>query len=147
MTSSPALLDASVLIALFDVGHVHHGIAHDWFADNRARGWATSPLTENALLRIVSNPKYGSNWERTPILASRLSTFCASADHQFWPDTVSLADTAVFDLSVAPHQHLTDVYLLALAKTHGGVLATFDRTIPLKAVVGASPDLLEVIGA
>ena len=52
---SPALLDASVLIALFDLAHVHHEVAHDWFADNRGRGWATSPLTENALLRIVSD--------------------------------------------------------------------------------------------
>ena len=143
--TSPALLDASVLIALFDVGHVHHDVAHDWFGDNRARGWATSPLTENALLRIVSNPKYGSNWERAPILARRLQTFCASADHQFWPDTLSLGDSAVFDLSLASHQHLTDVYLLGLAKTRGGVLATFDRTVPFAAVFGATREMVEVI--
>ena len=144
--ASPALLDASVLIALLDVGHVHHDIAHDWFADNRVRGWATSPLTENALLRIASNPRYGSNWERLPVLTNRLRAFCATADHQFWPDTLSLRDNAVFDLSLASQQHLTDVYLLGLAKTNGGVLATFDRTIPLNVVVGASLDLLEVIG-
>ena len=143
--TSPALLDASVLIALFDVGHVHHEIAHDWFADNRGRGWATSPLTENALLRIVSNPKYGSNWERTPILATRLRTFCATEDHQFWPDTISLGDSAVFDLGVASHQHLTDVYLLGLAKTNDGVLATFDRTVPFAAVLGATREMVEVI--
>ena len=47
--TSPALLDVSVLIALFDLAHVHHEVAHDWFADNHDRGWATSPLTENAL--------------------------------------------------------------------------------------------------
>jgi toxin-antitoxin system PIN domain toxin len=144
---TPALLDATVLIALFDVGHIHHDIAHDWFADNRGRGWATCPLTENALLRIVSNPKYGSNWERTPILATRLRTLCATADHQFWPETLSLRDHTVFDLSLTSHQSLTGVYLLGLAKTNGGALATFDRTIPMQAVVGASPDLLEVIGA
>lgn len=143
--TSPALLDASVLIALFDLGHVHHDVAHDWFADNRGRGWATSPLTENALLRIVSNPKYGSNWERTPILATRLRTFCATADHQFWPDTLSLGDGAIFDLSLASHQHLTDVYLLGLAITNGGVLATFDRTVPFAAVLGATREMVEVI--
>ncbi len=109
--NAPALLDANVLIALFDLRHVHHNIAHDWFADNRARGWATSPLTENALLRIVSNLKYGSNSERTPLLAARLRTFCATADHHF------------------------------------GVLATFDRTVPIAAVIGATSDLLEVITA
>ena len=143
--TSPALLDASVLIALFDLGHVHHEVAHDWFGDNRGRGWATSPLTENALLRVVSNPKYGSNWERTPILATRLRTFCSTADHHFWPDTLSLGDSAVFDLRAASHQHLTDVYLLGLAKTNGGVLATFDRTVPFAAVLGATRQMVEVI--
>lgn len=142
---SPALLDASVLIALFDLAHVHHEVAHDWFADNRGRGWATSPLTENALLRIVSNPKYGSNWERTPILSTRLRAFCAAADHDFWPDTLSLGDSAFFDLSVAAHQHLTEVYLLGLAKANGGVLATFDRTVPFTAVLGATREMVEVI--
>lgn len=144
--TAPALLDASVLIALFDVGHIHHDVAHDWFADNRARGWATSALTENALLRIVSNPKYGSNWERLPILATRLRTFCSTEDHQFWADTLSLSDGGVFDLSLASHHHLTDVYLLGVARHNSGVLATFDRTVPFGAVVGATRESLEVIG-
>ncbi len=144
--TAQALLDASVLIALFDVGHIHHDVAHDWFADNRARGWATSPLTENALLRIVSSPKYGSNWERMPILATRLRTFCSTGDHQFWADTLSLSDSAVFDLSLASHQHLTDVYLLGVAVKNSGVLATFDRSVPFSGVVGATREMLEVIG-
>lgn len=143
--SPPALLDSSVLIPLFDVAHVHHDIAHDWLADNRGRGWATSPLTENALLRICSNPKYGSNSERVPALAARLRAFCDAPDHQFWADSLSLCDGTLFDLSLAPHHLLTDIYLLAVAKTNGGVLATFDRTIPLGAVRGATRDLLEVI--
>jgi uncharacterized protein len=141
------LIDASLLIALFDAGHVNHEIAHDWFADNRGRGWATAPLTENALLRIVSNPAYGRNSERVAQLNSRLQALCAAADHLFWPDSVSLRDEAVFDLAFTSHRPLTDVYLLGLAKVNGGVLATFDQSIPVKAIVGGSPDLLEVIGA
>jgi predicted nucleic acid-binding protein len=136
-----------VLIALFDAGHVHHNVAHDWFADNRSRGWATSPPTESALLRIASNPRYGENRERAPQLAARLRSFCGSADHLFWPSSVSLRDEALFDLAFATHRQLTDVYLAGLAHKNGGHLATFDRSIPLKTIVGASPDLLEVIGA
>jgi predicted nucleic acid-binding protein len=64
-----------VLIALFDGSHVHHEVAHDWFADNRGLGWATAPLTENALLRIVSNPSYGRNSERAVQLNARLRAF------------------------------------------------------------------------
>ena len=48
--------------------------------------------------------------------------------------------------SVAGAQ-LTDVYLLGLARKHGGFLATFDRPIPLKAAGGARPDDLVVIEA
>jgi predicted nucleic acid-binding protein len=144
--SRPALLDSSVLIALFDAGHVNHEIAHDWFADNRGRGWATAPLTENALLRIVSNPAYGQNSERVAQLNSRLQALCGAADHLFWPDRVSLRDDRIFDLAFTSHRSLTDVYLLGLARINDGVLATFDRSIPVKAIVGASPDLLEVIG-
>ena len=40
---------------------------------------------------------------------------------------------------------LLDVYLLGLAQKNGGVLATFDRTIPATAIVGARRNLLEVI--
>ena len=43
------------------------------------------------------------------------------------------------------HRQLTDVYLLGLATRMGGQLATFDATIPLKAVRGATPQTLAVL--
>ena len=61
-----------------------------------------------------------------------LRTFCASADRQFWPATLSLRDEC-FGLSVAQgHRQLTDLYLLGLATKMSGVLATFDRSVPLR---------------
>jgi predicted nucleic acid-binding protein len=53
-----SLLDANMLIALFDEAHVHHQAAHDWLLINRSTGWATCPLTENACIRIMSQPSY-----------------------------------------------------------------------------------------
>lgn len=64
----------------------------------------------------------------------------------FWPDDASLCDHRLFTLSVG-HRQLTDVYLLELARVHGGRLATFDRSIPLKTVRGAGPEHLVVIEA
>jgi len=59
---------------------------------------------------------------------------------------VSLSDEALFDVTViSGYRQLTDIYLLGLAHRRGGCLATFDKTIPLKAVVGAKPAALEVI--
>ena len=145
MVARPALLDVNVLIALFDQNHIHHEIAHDWFADNRHRGWATCPITESGFVRIISNPTTGRS-ERPGTIVRYLRGFCAGKGHRFWAASLSLRDHRVFDLSFATHRLLTDVYLLGLARVNGGTLATFDRAIPFKAVVDASPDVLEVIG-
>jgi uncharacterized protein len=143
--SRPALLDVNVLVALFDPEHIHHEAAHAWFGARRPGGWATCPLTENGLVRILSNPAYSSRAARPAEIARRLGTFRASGGHTFWPDDVSLCDPG-FSLSVG-HRQLTDVYLLALAVRHGGTLASFDRSIPTKAVRGARAEHLVVIEA
>lgn len=53
-----ALLDVNMLIALFDAAHVHHRRAHQWFGQHCSQGWATCPLTQNACIRIISQPAY-----------------------------------------------------------------------------------------
>lgn len=144
--SRVALLDVNVLVALFDPDHVHHELAHDWFADHRHHGWATCPITENGLVRVLSNPAYGSSL-RPAAVTGALARFRASGNHTFWPATVSITDGTVFDLSVASgHGQLTDVYLLGLASAMSGCLATFDRAVPITAVIGATAAQLQIIG-
>jgi uncharacterized protein len=143
-----ALLDVNVLVALFDPDHVHHELAHDWFADDGRAAWATCPMTENGFVRVLSNPSYGGSVTRVPDLVARLTRFCSSGGHVFWKEPLSLRDADAFDTSLAAgHRQLTDIYLLGLARSHGGRLATFDRSIPLRAVRGASPADLAVISA
>jgi toxin-antitoxin system PIN domain toxin len=140
-----ALLDVNVLIALFDETHVHHEIAHEWFAEHRAGGWATCAITENGFLRILTHPRSAVDQDRAAVFAS-LRAFCDSRAHVFWNDTVSLRDETLFDPSViVSHRQLTDVYLLALAVRMKGRLATFDSSIPLRAVRGATVDTLTVL--
>ena len=144
--SVPALLDVNLLVALFDPDHVHHDLAHDWFADNRARGWATCAVTENGFVRVLANPAYGSAVSRPVDLVDRLRRLCGLDGHQYWADAVSLRDPTLFDCGrAAGHRQLTDLYLLGLAQRRGGTLATFDRTVPVGAIVGARPGLLETI--
>jgi toxin-antitoxin system PIN domain toxin len=143
-----ALLDVNVLVALFDPDHVHHDLAHDWFADHRAGGWATCAATENGFVRVVSNPRYRTDAPRPAVALDQLRRFCASGHHHFWADTVSLRDAALFDLTHARgHRQLTDVYLLGLAKKMGGRLVTFDRSVPLSAVKAARAESLAVVAA
>ena len=141
-----ALLDVNVLVALFDPDHVHHDAAHDWLAANRAGGWATCPLTENGLVRILSNAAYSGVHESTDGIRERLAAFCRSGNHEFWPDAVSLRDRR-FLLGRVTFPRITDVYLLGLAVEQGGRLATFDRRIPLHFVSDADRDSLVLIPA
>jgi toxin-antitoxin system PIN domain toxin len=143
-----ALLDVNVLIALFDPSHVHHEAAHAWFALNRGRRWATCPLTENAFVRVLSNPGYPGQPTTIEDAASRLRTFCSEREHVFWPDSVSIRERGRFRWKhVQGHRQLTDVYLLGLALSNQGRLSTFDSTISLRAIEGAKTENLELISA
>ena len=141
-----SLLDVNVLVALFDPDHVHHDLAHDWFADHRANGWATCPMTEAGFIRVVSNPNYQPDAPRPAAAASQLRRFCSSGHHHFWQDALSpLAEKAFAFASVRGYRQITDVYLLGLARHMDGALATFDRSIPLGSVPGATNRHLTVI--
>jgi toxin-antitoxin system PIN domain toxin len=140
-----ALLDVNVLLALFDQEHSHSQRANAWMSENAALGWASSPLTENGFVRIVSQPSYANRW--WAVDAARLLLVQEQAsDHEFWPDEISIADRNVFDHTriLGPNQ-VTDVYLLALAVKHDGRFVTFDRGIPLSAVRGAESRHLVVV--
>jgi hypothetical protein len=144
---SVALLDVNVLIALFDPSHPQHEPAHQWFDRNRKRGWATCSITINGCVRILSSPAYRTVEATAEEVILHLRTFCSSQNHHFWHDDLSLLDGAIFrPESIVSHRQVTDIYLLALAARHGGRLATFDRSIPTKPVVGAKSDSLEIIG-
>ncbi len=146
--SRVALLDVNLLVALFDADHVHHDLAHDWFADQRRAGWATCAVTENGFVRVLSNPGYGAAPNRPLDVIQRLRQFCASGDHAYWTDAVSLREEKVFNAAlIRGHQQVTDIYLLGLAAKMKGTLATFDRTIPLAAVRSASRDALTIISS
>jgi hypothetical protein len=141
------LLDVNVLIAMHDANHVHHDLAHLWFRAKRAEGWASCPLTVNGFARIMSNPAYVAVDATAEEVLRRLRALCAAPDHTFWPADVSLMDETRFQPSlIAGSNQIADVYLLGLAVHHGGRLATFDRTIPWKAVMGATAHHVEVIG-
>lgn len=143
-----ALLDVNVLVALFDPAHLHHEAAHTWFGRNRSRRWATCALTENALVRVLSNPAYPGRRTTMEDAASRLKAFCSNREHDFWADSISVRDTGRFRWNhVQGHRQLTDIYLLALSISNRGRLATFDSTISLKAVEGAVLENLELLGA
>jgi uncharacterized protein len=131
-----ALLDVNVVIALLDPDHAFHERSHEWWLTQVKLGWASCPIAENGVVRIMSNPGYSKKTLFAPSdLISRLQTFIQRTDHEFWPDILSLRDEKIFTTErIHSSRQLTDFYLLALAAKHGGMLATFDQSIPISAV-------------
>jgi toxin-antitoxin system PIN domain toxin len=129
------LLDVNVLIALIDPGHVAHEDAHAWFAATGKADWATCPITENGVIRIVGNPKYPNSPGTPGDVATIVKALRALPGHRFWPDDLSLVDAGdLLPAKILTSAQVTDTYLLALARAHGGQLATFDRKLSTAAV-------------
>jgi toxin-antitoxin system PIN domain toxin len=132
------LLDVNVLIALMDPSHVRNEAALSWFSNVGKHAWATCPMTENAVLRIVGHSSYPNWFGNPPVVAELLTKFMSLPGHAFWPDDVSLLDREKVDVSrVSTTGQITDSYLLALAIAHGGQLATFDRRLIKDAVLNS----------
>ena len=131
------LLDVNVLIAMADPSHEHHAQAQAWFHSEPGRGWATCPLTENAFVRILGNPNYLGVPGGPSVIRLLLQKICSFPGHQFWPDSLTLIDTDALP-KLPRSQKLTDIYLLALAVSQKGYLATLDSRIDPSIVPGGA---------
>ena len=136
------LLDVNVLIALIDPGHVAHDAAHAWFETSGHEDWATCPMTENGVMRIVGHPKYPNTPGSPAAVAGIVAGLRDLPGHHFWMDDLSLVASDLIDPArILTSAQVTDTYLLALAKAHGGKLATFDRRLSSAAVKGGKSAL------
>lgn len=142
---SRALLDVNVLVALLDADHVDHRRAAAWLRAEIAPGWASCAITENGFVRVVSQPRYPSPVPVAEAVA-RLERATRTKHHAFWKCDLSLLDGERIDRRrLHGSRQVTDAYLLALAVAKDARFATFDRTVPLAAVVGARAEHLVVI--
>lgn len=133
-----ALLDINVLIALLDQSHLLHRPATRWLERHLEHGWATCPLTENGVVRIMAQPAY-PNPQPAALVAARLAEACQHSSHAFWPEPISLLQEGLirWDRLLGPRQ-ITDAYLLALAASQDGCFASFDQRLSLELVPSAS---------
>jgi len=136
------LLDVSVLIALIDPMHIHHSLVDEWFAVEGQNSWATCPITENGAMRIVASAWYSNSSGTPAAVAQILSELRSLPGHTFWPDSISLLDYSKIDLMriLTPAQ-VTDSYLLGLAYSRGGKLATLDQRLVADAVYDGAKSL------
>jgi toxin-antitoxin system PIN domain toxin len=128
------LLDANVLIALALADHVHHDAVETWFAERRSK-YATCPITQGALLRLVLR-NGGSIAEGQAVLAG----ITDHRRHQFWADEIGFDKASM--AGVLGHRQVTDAYLAALARHKRGRIATLDGGL-----AELHPDVADLIEA
>lgn len=131
MTGKPGfLLDVNVLIAMAWPAHEGHKKAQDWLSIHALSGWATCPLTQNAFVRILSNPSFSPNALSPREALALLEANLSHSAHRFWPDEISLAQALKFlSPQVDGHQQVTDAYLLGLAMHKEGKFVTMDKSV------------------
>lgn len=122
------LLDANCLIALGDADHEHHQRMRNWFKAHAPAGWGTCPLTENAFVRILSQPSYPNSPGTAAQARALLRELCLFRGHRFWADELSIRNAERLPVLAAPKQ-ISDLYLLALAAHFSIRFATLDARI------------------
>ena len=136
------LLDVNVLISLIDPTHNFHERAHAWFESEAEHDWATCPIVENGVVRIISQPNCRNRTASVADAASLVSRVCRRAGHQFWADDLSLVNSPLVAMErIRTPAQVADIYLLELAVSKGGRLATLDRRLWADAVVGGKKAL------
>lgn len=116
------LLDGNVLIALGNADHVHHAAAQKWFSREQNPMFATCPITQGTLLRMLMLHRVVDGIDEAVEI---LRGFLAHPGHSFWPDDCGYENIAW--RGVLGHKQITDAYLAALARRQGARLATLDK--------------------
>ncbi len=125
------LLDANALIAMAWPAHQHHQRFQMWFKNHARQGWATTPLTQAAFVRIVSQPAFSGGTAANAIgpreAAALLTLNLAHQHHTFFPLDMQIGEVAALCTGgLIGHRQVTDAYLLALAVKRKCKLVTFD---------------------
>ena len=121
------LPDLNVLLALVHASHVHHRPAHQWLGEVQA--FATTPITESGLVRLLLNPTVSGREVATREALAVLAGVRADPRAQFLADDTSLADPHIDLLGLGGARQVPDWHLLNLAARHGARLVTFDRRL------------------
>ena len=137
------LLDVNVFLALVWPRHRSHAAAHAWFQKNGHRAWATNPVTQLGVLRLLTNPAVTQSAISAESAISAVIDETRHPGHEFWPLDAEIA-TALKPLAGAlrGHQQWTDALLLWHAIRRRGVLVTFDSGLKDLATGGLSGHLL-----
>ena len=121
------LLDVNVFLALLWPRHDGHAAAHTWFEKGGRRSWATSPLTQLGVLRLLTNPAVTQGAVSAATALDVVAEATRHDGHEFWPlDREIASGLRAVAGRLRGHGQWTDAVLLGQALERDGVLVTFD---------------------
>jgi hypothetical protein len=124
------LLDVNILLVLHDTLHPHYKLVSRWFAHRAGEPFATCPITQSGLVRLLTRGVPGLGPFGMQEARDALDRVTHLPGHVFWPDTPAYLDcTKSIFARMQGHRQTTDAYLLGLAGYYRGKLATLDRGI------------------
>ena len=122
------LLDANVVFALVWSLHEHHVRAHAWMDNLGEQRWATNPLIDLAVLRLLLNPKITQGVFSAKSAHAVVMGLQSHPRYEGWCLPGSLAEKlAPLVHKIRGHQQWNDAALLADTVDRKGVLVTFDN--------------------
>jgi toxin-antitoxin system PIN domain toxin len=124
------LLDVNVLLALVWPRHEGHHDAHAWFARVGRRAWATNPITQLGVLRLLTNSLIALHTVSPARALDVMAEATRHPGHEFWPMDRQVLDSLKPLASYLRGYHQwTDAALLCHAAEHDAALVTFDSGI------------------
>src|SRR5712692_390152 len=115
------LLDVNVLLALVWPRHESHTTAHAWFAKSGRRSWATNPLTQLGVLRLLTNPAVTQGAVSAATALEVLMEATGHSGHEFWPLNHEMTGGLKAIVGrMRGHQQWTDAVLLWHANDRDG---------------------------
>jgi uncharacterized protein len=121
------ILDANALIALGWPKHEHHQQIQDWFKGHAKKGWSTTPFTQAAFVRVLSQPAFSNGAIGPREAAELLTRSTANRHHKFLAVDLQISEViGICTGGLMGHRQVTDGYLLALAIKTNVKLVTFD---------------------
>ncbi len=124
------LLDVSVLLALVWPRHEGHASAQAWFMSSGHAAWATNPVTQMGLVRLLTNPAISSESLSPMAALNLLSAAIRHPGHQFWPLEQDIPTALqLVGAKIRGYRHWTDALLLSQAIQRRGILVTFEAGV------------------
>lgn len=142
------LLDANILVTLFDNKNDNHAKVAQWFLQHIQSSnnvWLSGAITQMACLRILSLPSYPADYSFKEVQEIFVEAI-KHTKHEFIATNLDVVQSNIIDWRhLQGHRQLTDAYLLALAVHANAKLVTLDSRINFRCVKNAQVSDLIIV--